>query len=661
MALNYNTVTITPGINVEKTPMLNQSGWSSCQWVRSFQGMAQKCGGFARYIGQAMFGTCRGIFAWQDLNSQGYVVCGTNSTLEVVTNGSVYDITPIDATVNLSTPFTTVSGTNTMTVTSTAHGVLAGDAVYLVTNTSVNNKTLYAGYLSALSVTDANDFVVSTPVTFTASVSGGVTALFTTVNTNPNVTVTLNGHGLVAGNPYYVNVSTTVGGIILSGEYFVATVIDGNNFTFNSGTNASSSTTGHENGGSVRMNYLLHAGLISNGYEGGYGVGTYGLGIFGFGTISTSITYLQEWSLGNWGYQLLANPTAGGLYLWDPSSGLSANNAAVISQAPTMNAMFIAMPERQVVALGTNGDPLNIQWSDVQDYTDWTPTVVNQAGSYRLPTGSRIVGGIQGPQAALVWTDLGLWLMQYINEPFIYGFTNIASGCGLIGARGMGILGGVVYWISQGNFYTYNSGVQILPCTVWDQIFYNINESQYEKITTAVNSEFNEISWYYPSASGTGEVDSYVKYNAMDGVWDYGSLVRTAFMDKSAVINSAGVDGNGLIQQHEVSNDADGVALDSYIETGYFKMADGFLFMFLERIIPDFIMTAGSQMTVTVNVVNFPGDTPQSVTFPFTSTTQYIIVRLRGRLCSLKFESNQLGAFYRLGQPLTVTSVMGRR
>lgn len=661
MALSYNEITIVPGINTTNTPMLNQSGWSSSQLVRFLQGKVQKLGGWARWVNQAVFGVCRGIFAWQDLNSQGYIVCGTNNTLEIITTGMIFDITPQTSTANLTTPFTTISGTNTMSVAATANGTLAGDAFYLVTNTSVNNQTLYAGYYGVVSVTDANDFIASTTKTFTASVNGGVTALFTTTSPSPNVQVTLAGHGLIAGNPYYVNVSTSVGGITLVGEYFVATVIDANNFTFNSGTNASSSTNTHENSGHVRINFLLNSGLVSSTNQTGYGVGVYGLGTYGFGSPSSSISFLREWSLGNWGYQLLANPTGGGIYLWDPTSGLTSNPATIISQAPTCNMMFIAMPERQVVALGTNGDPLNIGWSDVEDYTDWTPTVINQAGSFRLPSGSRIVGGIQAQQAALIWTDLGLWLMQYINEPFIYGFTNIASGCGLIGARAMGILGGVVFWQSLGNFFRYASGVQVLPCPVWDIIFGNLNLAQAEKITTAVNSQFNEIAWYFPSASGTGEVDTYVKYNDMDAVWDYGILTRTAFMDKSVVINAAGVDGNGLIQQHEIGNDADGVAMDSWVETGYFKMADGFIFMFLERIIPDFIMTSGSQMSVTVGVVDYPDDVPTTMTFPFTSTTEFIVVRLRGRLCSLKFESNELGTFYRMGSPLSVTAQMGRR
>ena len=93
-------------------------------------------------------------------------------------------------------------------------------------------------------------------------------------------------------------------------------------------------------------------------------------------------------------------------------------NAQIIGgNGPLVNSgIFVAMPERQVIAYGSSfnlaPDPLLIRWSDIEDYTVWNATPTNQAGSYRIPTGSKIVAGIQGPQQGLIWTDLDLWAMQ---------------------------------------------------------------------------------------------------------------------------------------------------------------------------------------------------------------------------------------------------------
>lgn len=661
MALIPSKIIISGGIDTEKTPLLNEGGWSFSQLIRFFQNKLQKLGGWAKYIGTALHGTCRGMFAWEDTSGQQYLACGTNSVLEVVFQNALYDITPQQSVQNLSDPFTTTSGTNTLTVHDVAHGETVGDTINIITETAINGKLLI-GYQDVVSVTDADNYVIQTNQTFTASVSGATTALYTVTNTSSIVTVTLTNHGRVAGQYYTVNVSTTVGAIVLIGNYLVATVIDANNFTFDSGTGAVGNHNGRENGGDIRINYLLESGLISATVQGGYGVGPYGTGGYGIGTVATTNTPLRQWFFGNWGSFLIANYSPnGGIYVWDPSSGVLANPATLIGTAPTANAMFIAMPERQVVALGADGDPLLIKWSDVDDYTNWIAAITNQAGSYRLPRGSAIIGGLQAPQMGMIWTDLGVWAMQYIQPPLIYGFTEIGTGCGLISARAMGILGGKVYWMNNNNFFEYDGSVNPVPCTVWDKVFYNLNNSQLDKITCAVNSSFNEISWFYPSASGTGEVDSYVKFNTNENLWDYGSLVRTAWLDKSVILNPAGVDGIGLIQQHEVSNDADGLPMNSFAETGFFKVSDGLTYIFLERFIPDFIFSDGATVLVTINVTDYPNESPVSKQFSVTSSTEFIIVRLRGRLASIRVESNDLNSFWRCGEQLYFSAPAGRR
>lgn len=660
MAIAGTKIQIRPGVNAEMTPILNEGGWSLSNLIRFFQGMAQKLGGWAKFVGTPLYGVCRGIFAWEDLNGQAYIACGTNQVLEVAYQTALYDITPVTATVNLTNGYTTISGTNNVTITSTAHGEVIGNAINIITATSIAN-TILIGYYTVISITDANNFVISTPNAYVSNTNGGITALYTTTNTSPIVQVTLNNNGFVLGTYYAVNVSTTVGGITLSGNYLIASIIDANNFTINAGTNATSGTTGHENANHSRINFLLASGPVSSTFYGGYGVGTYGIGSYGIGVASTAATPPRQWFFGNWGALLIANPSGDGIYLWDPSGGVLNNPATLISQAPTANSMFIAMPERQVIALGINGDALNIGWSDINDYTSWTPTVTNQAGSYRLPRGSAIIGGIQGPQMGLIWTDLDLWAMQYLNQPLVYGFTQIASGCGLISARAMGILGGVVYWMSHNNFFEYSGATQPIPCAVWDKIFYNIDDQQFDKITCGVNSQFNEISWFYPSQSGNGEVDSYVKYNVNENLWDYGSLVRTAFMDKSVIINPCGVDQNGFIQQHEVGNDADGSPMDSFIQSGLIKISDGLIYIFIERLIPDFVLSSGATLVLTISTLDYPNDTPRTKTFSITSSTEYIVVRMRGRFASLKIESNDLGSFWRVGEPLYMGSAAGRR
>ncbi len=252
--------------------------------------------------------------------------------------------------------------------------------------------------------------------------------------------------------------------------------------------------------------------------------------------------------------------------------------------------------------------------------------------------------------------------MQYIGFPLVYGFNEIARGCGLIAMRAVGVLAGNTYWMSQNEFFVANgTTVQVLPCAVWDQVFRNLQTLQLDKITCAVNSYFNEISWYFPSLSGSGENDTYVKYNTVDQTWDYGSLARTAWFDQSVVGSPMGTDTSGLIQQHETSNDADGMAMLSSATTGWFKMSEGQLYMFIERMIGDFIYSGGNTMQVTVSVADYPDDSPETVTFNVTSATEYNIIRLRGRFAKITIASSDLGSFWRLGELIYSSTQSGRR
>lgn len=664
---------LRPGINTEATPLLNESGWSASQLVRWFQGFLQKLGGWSRITSTSLIGVCRGIFAWSDLQGVGYIAAGTDQRLEIWNEGNIFDITPIEETNNITHPFSTVIHTNAVTVHDITTSPSVGDWIYVMPYTSIDGLLLQGFYLVA-SIIDGTHYTFNAPIAASSTVNNsGVTSLFTTTNTSSNVQVTLNNHGFVAMTSVYtVYVSTVVGGITFFNDYIVQTVIDANNFTITAATAATGSTTGSENGGDVRIEYLLPSGLASSSPAMGYGEGGYGLGPYGIGGSSSSRSLLRQWTFGQFGRILVACPIGGGIYEWDPNPGFFENPASLISGAPSIaTGIWVAMQQQQVIAYGITDpntsaqDPMLVGWCDVDNFNDWVASATNQAGSFRLPRGSKIIGGMQGPQYGILWTDLGFWLMQYIGFPLVYGFNEIAQGCGLISMRSAGVLGGVVYWCSLNQFYVFNgASVYPLPCTVWDKFFQNANFPESDKFLLAPNSHFNEFFYFYASLAGTGEIDSYLKFNQVDNAWDYGQLIRTAWFDQNDVLanNPIGVDGNALIQQHENGNDADGVPMVSSATTGYFKISDGLLIMFIERMIPDFIAVSGTSIQITVNMINYPDDTPLfSKTFTWIAgTTEYIIVRGRGRFAQLAISSSGLGEFWRLGEFIWTGTSAGR-
>jgi hypothetical protein len=439
-------------------------------------------------------------------------------------------------------------------------------------------------------------------------------------------------------------------------------------------TYAIASTPGaYTSGGLVASNTFTVVNAASSGAQ--TVAGTFTL------TSLAGITGTEDWSLDNWGENLLACPVNGGIYQWVPGAGNPVST--IIPEAPPVNdGFFVAMPQRQIVAWGSTfsgiQDPLLVRWCDVEDYFVWAGTAVNQAGSYRIPKGSKIVGGIQGPQQGLLWTDLACWAMQYIGPPYVYSFNEIGNGCGLIYHKAAASMNGVIYWMSQSQFFKLSgSGVEPIPCPVWDVIFQDLDTDNLDKIRIAPNSRFGEISWFYPTYSNGGEVSHYVKYNIALNQWDFGTLQRTAWINQSVLgppIGAGQLPGGGeeyWLVQHETSsnavNSSNGeVPMNSSFQTGYFTLNDGDLMTFIDEFWPDakwgyydgqvdggaVYQQPSSSLLLTFYVTDYPGDTPVSYgPFTLTQATQYVTPRLRGRLVSIKIENppNQLGSFWRIG------------
>lgn len=673
-------LTVRPGINTQATSLLNESGWSASQLVRFFQGYLQKIGGWFRLTPTPLLGTARALLTWVDANNNGFLIAGTEKALQVYSNGFIYNITPIATTDTVTPSFTTSIGSRTVKVTDAGNPAQTGNFVNIENPIAVGGLVLQGVYPIGV-IVDANNYDITAASNATANATNtGLAALFTTTNLSHTVQVTLNNHGYVTNSVYTVFVSTTVATVVLFGNYNVASVIDANNFTIAAASAATSGTTGSENGGNVTLQYLLPTGALQSlNQDGLYGQGSYGGGLYGFGDSETFVP-ARLWSFGYWGTDVVASYTGGSVYTWISESGFIGNPATIISTSPVniSAGIFTAMPQQQVVALGasdgssSNPDLLLVRWSDVGDNTDWTATATNQAGSFRISRGAQIVGGMQGPQAGLIWTDVGLWLMQYIGFPLVYGFTEIAQGCGLIGQNAKGVLGGKVYWMSYNGFFVYDgNSVQPLACPVWDKIFQNLEYLEIAKIIAAPNSFFNEMSWCYQSVNNlTSEVDSRVTYNTVDGTWTYdppGAIVRTAWLDQSIAINPIGVDGSGVIQEHEIGNDANDVPIVCYAQTGFFKIAEGLEYTFIERLIPDAILQNSENRTTTLQITlyfqDYPNTSPIYTVGPltFTQAVSYLIVRGRGRFVSIRIGSNDAGSFWRLGEMLYFGSGSGRR
>jgi len=693
----HAAIKLVGGANSQETPALNENGGIySTQLIRYMYdpngvSLVQKIGGWTQFSGYAAPATARALWAWEDLNLNAHLAVGTETAtdgsaqLAVITNGSTQDITPTVNIDNITPVVSATSGSASIQITdTTVTGITYYNSVYIATQIAIGGIVLFGLYMcdpdgflgaDAYTVFSVNQLGALNPAT--SNSTSPVLPSFTTSNNSPTVTVNLPDHGYAVGITFPVLVATTVGGITFYGNYVVQSVIDANNFTILANIPATSSAVGTLNGGNARFIYSFGQGALPGGT--GYGSGYYGQGGYGTGIPITPSTGIEidadDWTLDNWGATLIACPdrtfTATEtplqpIYQWSETTG----QATIITAAPPVNdGIFVAMPQRQIIAWGSTQtgiqDPLLISWCDVGNYNQWIALVTNQAGSYRIPKGSHIVTAAQGPQQALILTDIDAWSMQYIGPPYVYSFNEIGTGCGGISRKCLAFVNGIGYWMGPSQFYSLSAyGVQPIPCAVWDVVYQNLNTnidpstgiSNLQKIRVAVNSRFGEIQWFYPSANGSGDVDSYVKYNIYLNVWDYGTLARTAWVDQSVLGPPIGADPTTLeLFQHETSNDAAGTAMSSYVQTGYYAIGEGDYKSFVDWVWPDmkwgqFSQAQNAQVNISFLVADFPGDTP-TVYGPYTVTqaSESFYTRFRGRLVAVKIASDDLGSFWRIG------------
>ena len=506
-----------------------------------------------------------------------------------------------------------------------------------------------------------------TPIRKTTS---SISNPFTTNGTN-NVTVTDNGHQATLGDFVTFDSFSAIDGLDMNAEFEITSITDSNNYVVTQTSNASGSTSG--GGGTGNINYQISIGPDASVYGYGWGIGTWNTGTWNTPRSTSTVTLDgRNWSFDNFGEDLIATVHKGGTFRWDTSAGLT-TRATVISQAPTTSRFnLVSMPDRHVFLFGTETtigdattrDDLFLRFSSQEDFTTWTPTATNTSGSFRIQDGSKIVAAVRSRNAVLVWTDNSLHALQFVGAPFTFSLVELGANCGAVGVHSAVDINGVAYWMSQNSFYLYDGTVKKLPCSVQDYVFEDFSIANYPETYAGINSEFNEITWFYPSAAST-QIDRAVTYNYLEKSWHTSNLDRTSWSDygvyqqpyatKYFPNNTATTPtvigltaGATTFYEHEVGFDDDGTAMTAFITSGDFDIQDGQQMLSISRGIPDFKDQVGDA-TIKLGLKSFPSDTSTDISRTITTNTTKFDLRGRGRQANVDIRSTDVGANWRYG------------
>lgn len=653
--------------------------------VRFIAGMPEKIKGWEQTITNVLDGVPRGMRDWRDNDQIIYLAIGTNRRLYALSENQIplneiTDITPLRelATGFLNDPFDTTSGDATVNVSHTDHGQETGDYVVLTATTAVGGLLIQGVF--QITVLDADNYTIEASTTANATANGGdstgydyfraqLTDPISTVSGSSTVTITQTNHGAMSGDIVIVDGASAVGGLTIDGEYEILSTST-NSYTINGGSAASGTATG---GGSVSVQYLISVGFSNSATAFGYGTGGYGEEGYGetSGDSGGIILNARVWTLAKYGAQLLANPSGGTIYVWDPAVG---GRALPLYGAPeSVLAMFVT-PERFVMALGClddspsgiEGNAMQVRWPDQSNYNDWTSTPTNTANEGRtLQEGSFLVNGIAVRNGiSLVFSNTSAYEFLYSGDNEIYDSNPSGDKNGLIGPLAVTVLGGVAYWLSgQGEFWHWNGSAMVLPSDdIRDFVFDDINREQDFKCVVASNVAKKEIWFFYCSADST-EIDRYVIFHIDQNCWSCGNLVRTSWIDRGLFQTPMACNSDGLLFNQESGNDDNGVAIDAHIEFSPIDISKGDRNMDVMGFVPDFKRQTG-EVDLSILTQTYPQETA-TVEGPYTieddASTPRIDLRIGAKMIGFKLESNVLGGDFRLGMPKLELQPAGAR
>jgi len=625
-------IPLPPGFDKNETASQAEGRWIDGDNIRFQYGSPEKIGGWRQISSDIIVGAARDMHSFIDLTGRRYEIIGTNKVLYALFADEFYDITPL-GTALTSCTYTSTTGSATVTINKTSHGLNPGDLIEFSSVTTPGSPS--TSFTSASFTTNTFE-VKTTPTTgtFTITMSANETGTGVTAG------------GTITTNPYVV-----IGPVIS---------------TFGFGWGAGLWGRSTWNTPRTTSNTDIDAGSWS-------------LDNFGEKLIAT----IKNGSTFEW------DPNAG--------AGVNTRATIIAGNPTKTVLTRVSDRDRHLIHFGTETtigtpatqDPMFIRFSDQEDIDIYEPTSTNTAGTFRLDNGSRIVTAIKGKDYTLVLTDQAAYTMQFVGPPFTFSIRQVGSNCGCIGQHAAVFVNGAVFWMGDsGNFFVFDGTVKTLPCSVEDFIFttqgdsLGINFTQGDTVFAGHNSLYTEINWFYSKAN-SNQIDRVVTYNYEEQAWSTGTLARTAYEDAvvfnnptatkfdstktptSPTINGISV-GGSYVFSHEVgvnevlnltSTSTTSLVISSFIKSGDFDLdieGDGEYFIKIKRFIPDFKYLEGNAK-VTLFFRAYPADTTTALGLitigPFTisSTTDKIDTRARGRLAAIKIENDALNDNWRYG------------
>ncbi len=609
---------LKPGINREGTRYTNEGGYYDGDKIRFRQGTPEKIGGWTRLSSSTYLGVARSLHNWVNLAGANYIGVGTHLKFYIEQGGAYNDVTPVRATVSLTNPFTTTSGSTTVLVTDTNGGFIDEDFVTFSNASAVGGVTIDGEFQIDIVTDTTYNITISSAASSDATGGGTVSAEYqVNVGTAFAIPITGWGAGSWGGDSWGVGQSSVNPVRIWNqsnfGEDLIFGASGGRLYIWDSGTAASLTTRAVElsslSGASdvpVVQNLLLVSDISRF--------------LFCFGTNPIGSTAIDP-TLIRWSDQEDS-------INWTPS----ATNQAGSLRLSRGTKIVSAAQARQEVLVFTDSSLYSLQYVGLPAV--WTATIVGENIS------------IAGQKSVAYANGIAYWMGT--DKFYKYDGRSQPLKCDV-------------------RKYVFND----FNTQQYQQVFSGTNESFHEvwwfycsktsnNIDRYVIYNYMENVWYYGTLARTAWLDSGLRDHPL-----------AATYSNNLVNHEDGINDNETATE---------TAITAYVESAEFDIGDGHKVALVNRVIPDISFdgsTANSPVaTMTLNPLSNSGSgytsprstggvnnatITRSASSPVEVFTDQIFIRVRGRQMSMRLESSALDVTWQMGTPRIDMRPDGRR
>ena len=253
-------------------------------------------------------------------------------------------------------------------------------------------------------------------------------------------------------------------------------------------------------------------------------------------SLAGGYTGTSTWNFALFGAEVLAVNYTAKVQRW--TIGTSTAFADLAAAAPI--AKFVTVVRDFVVCANIGSTANKVQWSDINDATDWVSGTTSQSDFQIMPDGGNITG-ITGGEFGIVFLEKAIARMSYTGSPLFFQFDTISRGLGCIAGGSIAQYGGLSFFLSDDGFYqTDGQSVTGIGNEKIDKYFFNdVLLESIDSMSSSADPKRKIVVWNYANNSGGRSI---LIYNWQLQRWSRADTVATVVGD----IATAGTTLEGL-------------------------------------------------------------------------------------------------------------------